>query len=244
MKLSEDNNSYLVGLLIATIIVALISLVFIILEFVWFHACWANNLLILVPVLFAVGYVLCVIFKTRENGSLFTSAVMVLYLVYLNWTALASRPSDNCNPFYLEDFGTVLQVFFGLFFTFLTLVILACGVKSTKNTTENKFKDVVADSNTDDDEIDEENPKGEKKESHVFPVTIATLVFQGFMIFASIYYAMLMSNWGRPTVDDDNYDYFIDEWAAFWVKIVVQWIMSGLYLFSLLAPLIFPNREF
>lgn len=171
---------------------------------------------------------------------------MLLYLIYITWTALASRPNESCNPFYHEDSGTILQIIFGLIFTFIALSILASGTKDNRERPENKFKNVVADDDIQsDDEIEEETPAGDtNKESYVFPVATSTLIFQGFMVFVSIYYAMLITNWGRPTVDDDNYDYFIDKWAGFWIKVVVQWVMCILYLFSLIAPLLFKNREF
>jgi len=241
---SEKNQSYFISLVVLAAILALISLVFVILEFVWFSGCWSNNLLILVPEIFTAGFVVLVILKTRENASLFTTSAMHLYLVYLTWTALASRPTDSCNPFYQEDHGTILQILFGLVFTFITLIILAFSKRDTdKEHVENRLKNMVAEDDNSDDELEKTNKKGEKDKAHVFPISVPTIIFQGFMIFVSIYYAMLITNWGRPTVDDDDYDYFIDKWAGFWVKIVDQWVMCGLYLFSLIAPKIFPDRE-
>mmetsp|Transcript_14491 Transcript_14491/g.16204 ORF Transcript_14491/g.16204 Transcript_14491/m.16204 type:complete len:85 (+) Transcript_14491:972-1226(+) len=84
---------------------------------------------------------------------------------------------------------------------------------------------MVAEDDNSDDEIEKTKPSGEKDKAHVFPISVPTLVFQGFMVFVSIYYAMLISNWGNPTIEDDNYDRFINEWAGFWVKIVDQWVM-------------------
>lgn len=241
---SDKNQSYFISLVVLAAILALISLVFVILEFVWFSGCWSNNLLILVPEIFTAGFVVLVILKTRENASLFTTSAMHLYLVYLTWTALASRPTDSCNPFYQEDHGTILQILFGLVFTFITLIILAFSKRDTdKEHVENRLKNMVAEDDNSDDELEKTNKKGEKDKAHVFPISVPTIIFQGFMIFVSIYYAMLITNWGRPTVDDDDYDYFIDKWAGFWVKIVDQWVMCGLYLFSLIAPKIFPDRE-
>lgn len=46
----EGGKSYLGVLLLLAIIFGSISLLFTILKFVWFHDCWANNLVILVPV--------------------------------------------------------------------------------------------------------------------------------------------------------------------------------------------------
>mmetsp|Transcript_12516 Transcript_12516/g.12563 ORF Transcript_12516/g.12563 Transcript_12516/m.12563 type:complete len:104 (-) Transcript_12516:34-345(-) len=102
---------------------------------------------------------------------------------------------------------------------------------------------MVAEEADSDDEMERTNRNGEKEKANVFPISQSTIIFQAFMVFVSIYYAMLITNWGRPTIDDDNYDYFIDEWAGFWIKIVCQWVMCGLYLFSLIAPKLFPDRE-
>jgi hypothetical protein len=135
-----------------------------------------------------------------------------------------------------------LQVLFGMIFTFATLIILASGVKDENGNVENRLKNVMAEDKDEENEIETEG-RGEK-ESMVFPISVPTIVFHGFMIFVSIYYAMLITNWGRPTVDDDDYDYFIDKWAGFWVKIVCQWVMCTLYTFTLVAPKLLKNREF
>lgn len=135
-----NNKGYLYGLLIMTIILTLISLTFIVLEYVWFSSWWTNNLIIIVPVIFTIGYVVWVILKTRQNGSLFTTSIVLLYLVYLTWTVWASRPQEIWNDFYQTSLGTILHILFGLFFTFFVLFIIASAVKSKNNTLEAKLK--------------------------------------------------------------------------------------------------------
>lgn len=136
----KNNKGYLYGLLIMTLIITSISIIFVVLEYIWFSKWWANNIIIIVPVLFTIGYVIWVILKTRQNGSLFTTSIVLAYLVYLTWTVLASRPDGTCNSFYHTGYGTVLHILFGLFFTFLILSILASGVKGDKDTLETKLK--------------------------------------------------------------------------------------------------------
>ena len=189
-------------------------------------------------------YILLVCFKTRESASLFTTSIIMTYLVYLGWSALQQRPTESCNELYHDEGATVFQVFLALFVTFTVLILLASGLKSN-DSVENRLNKYIED---DDDvsEISADVEKGGsgKEETAVFHITTPTIVFHGFMIIVSMYYCMLVSNWGRPTLDNEDYDYFITEWAGFWVKISAQWTVSGLYLFSLLAPKIFPNREF
>jgi len=64
-------------------------------------------------------------------------------------------------------------------------------------------------------------------------------------MLSSVYYAMVCTNWGELYV-------FREEGgageatgnSAFWLKIVSQWVTMSLYIFSLLAPVIFPDRHF
>ena len=82
------------------------------------------------------------------------------------------------------------------------------------------------------------------EEAHVFPISTATIVFQGLMVLASIYYSMLMTNWGNPSVMDDTYGFFSNNYMSYWVQMTALWVSQALYVFSLTAPLCFPNRDF
>jgi len=42
------------------------------------------------------------------------------------------------------------------------------------------------------------------KEMHVFPITRATILFQVIMVLVSIYWAMLLTNWGSPIYSAKN----------------------------------------
>lgn len=81
-------------------------------------------------------------------------------------------------------------------------------------------------------------------EAHIFPISTATIVFQGLMILASIYYAMLLTNWGNPTVMDKTYGFFAPNEMSYWVQMTALWMSQALYIFSLTAPLCFPDRDF
>jgi hypothetical protein len=39
------------------------------------------------------------------------------------------------------------------------------------------------------------------------------------MLLASLYYAMLMTNWGDPTLNGDKSNFYEANWASFWIKI-------------------------
>lgn len=79
---------------------------------------------------------------------------------------------------------------------------------------------------------------------HSFPITPATIFFQLLLVLASIYYSMLLTNWGNPTIFEGTVDFFSANKASFRVKLVAQWVTILIYTFSMVAPLLFPNREF
>ena len=72
-----------------------------------------------------------------------------------------------------------------------------------------------------------------------------------------MYYAVLCTNWGDLNLYSKEECKGGEIWVndkcvknealtdtSFWLKIVTQWITMSIYIFSLLAPLIFPGRDF
>jgi len=80
-----------------------------------------------------------------------------------------------------------------------------------------------------------------EKKHFVFAISRQTILFQLSMMLASMYYAMLCTNWQNPGLYTDG------EYASastYWLKMVCLWLSILVYLFSMIAPILFPNREF
>ena len=73
------------------------------------------------------------------------------------------------------------------------------------------------------------------------PVTYNYSWFHMVFALASMYIAMLMTGWGAGAEEKDLLDV---GWASVWVKILSQWVTAGLYLWTLAAPALFPDRIF
>ena len=43
------------------------------------------------------------IVKTRKDGSIFTASVVSAYITYVGWSAMASIPQEECNPFVVDQ---------------------------------------------------------------------------------------------------------------------------------------------
>jgi hypothetical protein len=73
------------------------------------------------------------------------------------------------------------------------------------------------------------------------PVSYSYLQFYLVFALASMYLAMLMTGWGSGGEQKDQIDV---GWTSVWVKTLSSWAAAGLYCWTLLAPALFPDREF
>ena len=65
--------------------------------------------------------------------------------------------------------------------------------------------------------------------------------FHIVLALASMYIAMLMTGWGAADQEKDVMDV---GWASVWVKFGALWFTAALYTWSLVAPWVFPDRDF
>lgn len=70
--------------------------------------------------------------------------------------------------------------------------------------------------------------------------------FHFVFVVASMYLAMLVTNWSGLTLDqdDDTTAVIGASIGAVWVKIVSSWVVVGLYMWTLVAPLVLTDRSF
>ena len=73
------------------------------------------------------------------------------------------------------------------------------------------------------------------------PVTYNYSFFHLVFALASMYIAMLMTGWGANPQERDLIDV---GWTSVWVKLVTQWVTAATYVWMLIAPAIFPDRDF
>lgn len=81
----------------------------------------------------------------------------------------------------------------------------------------------------------------EKKEKEAQPVSYSYTFFHLIFALASMYSAMLLSGWTNSSESSDLIDV---GWTSVWVRICTEWVTAALYVWTLLAPLFFPDREF
>lgn len=90
--------------------------------------------------------------------------------------------------------------------------------------------------------LEEELEEGkEKEEREGQPVSYSYTFFHLIFALASMYSAMLLSGWTNSSESSDLIDV---GWTSVWVRICTEWVTAALYVWTLVAPLLFPDREF
>ena len=61
-----------------------------------------------------------------------------------------------------------------------------------------------------------------------------------------MYWCMVLTNWGTSefTGDDDDASSPEAGHIAMWLNITAQWVMFALYVWTLIAPVVCPDRDF
>eukprot|EP00455_Lapot_gusevi_P001068 TRINITY_DN1042_c0_g6_i1.p1 TRINITY_DN1042_c0_g6~~TRINITY_DN1042_c0_g6_i1.p1 ORF type:complete len:451 (+),score=119.93 TRINITY_DN1042_c0_g6_i1:76-1428(+) len=69
------------------------------------------------------------------------------------------------------------------------------------------------------------------------------LFFYGTLVLSAMYTSMLLTNWGSSSESDQTQEFDVG-WESVWIKIVSQWVTILLYAWTLVAPYLFPDRDF
>jgi hypothetical protein len=73
------------------------------------------------------------------------------------------------------------------------------------------------------------------------PISYNYAFFHLIFALASMYIAMLMTGWGAVEQERDRLDV---GWTSVWVKTAAEWVTGLLYSWTLIAPAMFPDRDF
>lgn len=196
--------------------------------------------LILVVIASAVS-ILPSVQEHQPRSGLLQSAIVSLYVMYLTWSALSNAPSE-CNSL---NGGTNASSFDKQ--SIIGLVIWVCSVlyssirtasSSSKITMSEHIlaKDGQADG-ADGGEAGREEAKVYDNEGDgvAYSWTFFHLVFA----LATLYIMMTLTNWFNPTSQLSK-----ENVASMWIKITSSWLCIGLYVWTLIAPAVLPDREF
>lgn len=181
----------------------ILSLTVTVFNYYWFtneSGCGLNIFLITQSLVFGIGFTVLSITSWVEHGckiyvALLTSSAVNLYCVYLTWAGLSST-DDECNT--LQDSeSTALNITFGLIPLVIILLYVAFRKKERGEENNTPIKDIADPMIAkEEDDQDEGVRDTERASSYVY--------FYLLLMLASIYIAMLVTNWGAPKVDGES----------------------------------------
>ncbi|MEW5314073.1 MAG: hypothetical protein WDW38_005597 [Sanguina aurantia] len=258
---AEDNEKWLYALMTVTVAAYAGALTLAGFMFYWFKpsgagSCSLNIALITTSLLLVVGFSTLSIAPFVKQGSIFPAACIGLYCMYLCFSALQSEPHDyECNGLGQQltaASGTTLAV--GMLFTLGAVVYAAFRAGSNTGLFRLDGSD-AGDLPSEQSALLETSagldgvPEGqvadrgsERKETAMddfIPVTYNYSFFHLIFALASMYIAMLLTGWGSVAQEKDRIDV---GWSSVWVKIGAQWCTGIMYLWTLVAPVLMPER--
>ncbi|XP_050216502.1 uncharacterized protein LOC126667558 [Mercurialis annua] len=241
----KDEQKWYVALLAVSVVCYLGAFAVSGVLFIWFnpsgHDCGLNIFFLIMTMILALVFAIIAL-HPAVNGSLLPASVISLYCAYVCYTGLSSEPRDYvCNGLHKRTKAvSTSTLILGMLTTVLS--VLYSAVRAGSSTTFLSPPSSPRASDSKKPLLDEQLEEGNgTKETEGTPVTYSYTFFHLVFALASMYSAMLLSGWTNAYESSDLIDV---GWTSVWVRICTEWATAGLYVWTLIAPLIFPGREF
>ncbi|KAI3638899.1 hypothetical protein MIR68_003397 [Amoeboaphelidium protococcarum] len=191
--------------------------------------------------------------EENPQSGLPQSAFLMLYSTYLVYTALSSEPDAKCNFSQAQNHKRNDQVIIGVILTFLALVYSTSSAASNSGAfIRSNGEDGIAlisdnergaggDSSRDGDDALNDPNFNDESDGCTYNYSFFHIIFA----IGSMYVAMLLTNWDIVKTADsaDEAIQLGRSWQATWVKVVTSWLAYLMYIWTLVAPLVLPDRE-
>ncbi|KAK2830051.1 hypothetical protein Q5P01_017982 [Channa striata] len=272
LEKAENGNTkcWFAALLSFTILHYALAFAAIVLFYVFYtqpHDCTEHKVFISLNLIFCIIVsVVAILPKVQDaqpTSGLLQASLISLYTMYVTWSAMSNNPNHQCNPSLLSLVqpssptpapgpvsptsapGNIqwwdAQGIVGLIiFLFCTLY---ASIRSSNNTQVNKLMQTEEGQGLTVEYEPATGDNGVRRavDNEEEGVTYSYSFFHFCLFLASLYIMMTLTNWYMP---DTNYQVMQTSMPAVWVKISSSWIGLALYLWTLVAPLVLPNRDF
>lgn len=260
----EDNDDprylyLLVGAIVSGYVLTITVTGFL---YAWFGSagCQLNQALISVNLIacliVSIISVLPAVQEEMPSSGLPQACTVALYATYLVASALTSEPASgedfHCNPIAQRDRTQTTAIIMGSLFTFLCLVYstsrVAMGITGDENApllSSQHLEAAIESGAIRPSTVEEDQSQGpmDDEQDHV---VYSYSFFHFIFVIGSMYLAMLITNWDAIVYDGTGGGNELGvgkSMAAVWVKICSGWIVLLMYTWTLVAPFLFPDRD-
>jgi len=263
----SSDSSWFYGLLAITGIFYILTLAIIIVSYTYYtgqqvgqcklHEFFITFNMILCFILTATS-ILPKVQEHLPSSGLLQASFVSLYMMYLTWSAMSNQPDPNCKLDLAEkvfghrnsttadgDNGDKTPSMDTA--SILGLVVWFCCVlySSIRSTTNDSAARITMT-----DTVNLTDPEGRGDDDDVGGgdterdgVQYNWSMFHMMFALATLYVMMTLTNWYSPG-KDVNIGSISSNMSAVWVKIISSWLCFGLYMWTLLAPIVLPDRDF
>jgi len=168
----------------------------------------------------------------KERGSLMVSAVLSLYIAYLNFSGLTSDPSA-CNTTAANP-DDLVWLIVGLVWSGISVTYTGWSAASNSQTLTNANSEPLMTT------AKSEKSSDQSVSEPIPEIDLGTMrSFLLVMGACAMYMCMLLTNWA--STEDPNGMTNLSE-ASMWVQLISEWTIVLLYFWVLFAPWLFPER--
>jgi len=258
-----SGSSWLHAIVGTCISFYVLSLAGIVVLYTHFDGCASNVWVITLTLLGVIA--LTAVQLSGSEGSLLTSSILSLYAVYLAYSMVSKNPNGECNPQLGQDDSWGIAA--GLFLTAVSLAWTGLswtaeerlgvkGVQTTQSVTHAPEPQAVRPEGTLDLNVpfmsaDSQAPSGlvmdpesgvtytSMSGSHLWKLNVV-------MVLISCYISNVLTGWGTMNALDDEKNAANPTAGRVNMAMIgiSQWFAIGLYIWTLVAPRLFPDRDF
>lgn len=244
---SNENRTWAVMILGSALILLALSLTIwiLLLQHYGGDGCGETNAFVSVTIVLSV-ISLCLTVPDRiQQGALLPCAVVIMQCTFLLSSAVLSIPADSdsqCAGRHALSQGTDAALVQA---AGVVLTIFCVGYATIRAASSGQNLAGGAKPNTaliDSEKGDEVGVEAEPDEESA--VQYSYSFFHIIYALGAMYLAMVLIDWHIQFNDKQGEVGHMDKWVSVWIKIVSQWITFGLYVWTLIAPLVCTDRDF
>lgn len=255
----DDSRSCLAGMFAFSIGCFILSIVGVVFMFSYYTSgdgCGLPIFVIIFNILLCIAVTIIsmhpMVQERTPHSGLLQSSFLTMYTMYLTWSALTNNPNKQCNPSLISifnngttpspdvdphQFGTPLPLNSLISLIIFFCCVLYASIRTSSNTALGK---ITGESDRS-DEIPLRNDNERVYDNEQEGVAYSYSFFHFIFGLASLYVMMTMTSWYKP---DNDLSHLNSNMASMWVKIVSSWLCVTIYGWTLVAPVIFPDRDF
>lgn len=240
----------LMWLLAFSVLLFGVALAGIVCLFVFFGECSTTTAFVAITLVLCVAVTLTQV-GLSENGNLLTSAAVCAYGVFVLYTAVTRDPHAECNPSLRNKGHDWLAVSVGLTLAFVSLVwTTQASADSVGAVIDGGDTSLHAELVSTKEPGDEEG--GDAASEALGPPPMDCLDggdregarFNLALVLVTMYVGCTLTNWGTWDAAAGGTRAPLAGSISMWLNVAAQWCLFLLYEWSLVAGLVFPDRDF